>query len=168
VDWVLLEFRDAPDAQSATPETTIGSQAAFLRNNAMVVNLDGYSRLPIDYTINDQLFVVVWHRNHLGIMTSEPVIPAGSLYSYDFTTGAEKAYGTDAQKDIGNGFFGMYAGDLDASRTINNNDRIITWKSQGGKSGYMQGDADLSKQVDNKDKNDYWLPNINKSCQVPQ
>jgi uncharacterized protein (TIGR02145 family) len=167
VDWVLLEFRDAPDAQTATQATIVGRQAAFLRNNAMVVNLDGYSRLPLNFTINDQLFVVVWHRNHLGVMTAEPVIPAGSLYSYDFTTGAEKAYGTDAQKDIGDGFFGMYAGDLDASGSIDNNDKTITWKGQSGKHGYLNGDADLNTQVDNNDKNDNWLPNFGRSSQVP-
>lgn len=168
VDWILLEFRDAPDASSATPGTAIGKQAAFLRNNAMVVNLDGYSRLPIEYSITQQLYVVVWHRNHLGIMTADPVIPAGSLFSYDFTTGAAKAFGTDAQKDIGDGFFGMYAGDLDANGAIELIDKTDTWETETGMNGYHQSDANMDKEVNNKDKNDYWLPNIGSSCQVPQ
>jgi photosystem II stability/assembly factor-like uncharacterized protein len=168
VDWILLEFRDAPDAASATPGTAIGRQAAFIRNNAMVVNLDGYSRIPIDYIINNQLFIVVWHRNHLGVMTSDPVIPSGGLYSYDFTTSAEKAHGIDAQKNIGDGFYGIYAGDLNASRTIDGNDKTGTWKVQAGKSGYLAGDADMDAQVSNDDKNTLWLPNLGNSCQVPQ
>jgi len=168
VDWVLLEFRDAPDAPSATPATTIGRQAAFLRNNALVVDLDGYSRLPIEFSISNQLFVVVWQRNHLGIMTVDPVIPAGSLYSYDFTTGAEKAFGINAQKNIGSGFYGMYSGDLDANSIINDTDKTVTWKNQAGKSEYLMGDANMDKQVNNIDKNNYWLPNTGNSCQVPQ
>lgn len=168
VDWVLLEFRDAPDAQSATPATVVGRQAAFLRNNAMVVNLDGYSRLPVEYSISNQLFIVVWQRNHLGIMTADPVIPTGSLYNYDFTTGAEKAFGVNAQKNIGSGFYGMYSGDLDANGVINNTDITVTWKNQAGKSDYLMGDANMDRQVNNIDKNNYLLPNTGNGCQVPQ
>jgi hypothetical protein len=167
VDWVLLEFRDAPDAESATPVTTVGKRAAFLRNNGMIVDLDGYSRVPIDYTINNLLFVAVWQRNHLGIMTSGPIVPAGNFYDYDFTNGVEKAYGTEAQKDIGNGFFGMYSGDLDANGTINSNDKTDRWKIQAGKAGYLQGDANMDQQTNNNDKIHFWLPNVGKSCQVP-
>ena len=169
VDWVLVELRDAPDAASATPATIISQHAAFLRNDGQIVGMDGMSELTFYSTVNQQLFGVVWHRDHLGVMSAFPLSLSEGTYYYYFSTGENKVYGNSSgHKMLREGVWGMFAGDLDASRTINNNDKSVTWKTQGGKSGYLQGDADLNRQVDNKDKNDYWLPNLSKSCQVPQ
>ena len=58
VDWILVEFRDAPDAASAIPATTIERQAAFLKNDGSVVSLDGTSILSFNHSIIQSLFVV--------------------------------------------------------------------------------------------------------------
>ncbi len=42
VDWVLVELRDATDAVSATSATTVARQAAFLKNNGVIVGMDGF------------------------------------------------------------------------------------------------------------------------------
>jgi len=167
VDWVLIEFRDAPDAGSATGATMIGRLAAFVLYDGSVVDIDGSSHLSLISNISEQLFVVVWHRNHLGVMSANPLTEAGGVYSYDFTITAGQAYGTDAQKDLGGGVFGMYAGDSNADRTIDDSDKTGDWMTETGTFGYLPSDANLDGQSNNLDKNDFWLPNVGESCQVP-
>jgi hypothetical protein len=167
VDWVLLEYRDAPTASAATSSTTIRKQAAFLRNDGNIVGLDGASGLPFNESIINQLFIVVRHRNHLGIMSANPAGFDGSQYSYDFTNSPGKAFGSNSQKDLGGGYYGMFMGDMDANGTIEQND-LIRWKLESGNHGYYSSDLNLSKQVNNLDKNEYWKANSGKSSQVPQ
>ena len=73
VDWVIIELRDAPIASSATPATTIARKAGIIMNDGSVVNPDGSPNLEFSNTINYQLFVVIWHRNHLGMMSAFPL-----------------------------------------------------------------------------------------------
>jgi hypothetical protein len=168
VDWVLLEFRDAATAEMATPATRILRKAAFLHQDGSIVDLDGISDPLINVTVSQNLFVIVWHRNHLGVMSASPLSLSGGLYSYDFTTGAGQAYGVDAQKQLVSGKWGMYSGDGNASNTIEETDKTVVWSSEAGKMDYLNADFNLNKQVNNQDKNDFWLPNLGKSCQVPQ
>ncbi len=93
VDWLLIELRDAPSPDLATSGTMIDRQAAFLLQNGDVVGLDGESTLTFDITISESLFVVVWHRNHLGILSAYSLEEVGGVYSYNFSTGSDKAFG---------------------------------------------------------------------------
>jgi hypothetical protein len=167
VDWVLVELRDAPDAASANSGTQLIRQAAFLLKDGSIVDLDGSSVLSFTTSIHDKLFAVIWHKNHLGVMSANPLSGFNNNYSYNFTTSATKAYGTDAQANLNGGAFGMYGGDANGDGEINDDDRILIWKNQAGTSGYLQGDANLDIQADNKDKNNVWFNNINENCQVP-
>jgi hypothetical protein len=81
VDWILVELRDAPDAISATPLTTIGSQAAFINNLGEIVDLDGINTLRFGNTVNDNLFVVIRHRNHLSVMSANALTNLSGTYS---------------------------------------------------------------------------------------
>ena len=67
VDWVLVELRDAPDAASATQATRIARKAGFILQDGSIKGLDGVSNLAFDNSLIHQLFVVIWHRNHLGL-----------------------------------------------------------------------------------------------------
>ncbi|MEZ5196854.1 MAG: PKD domain-containing protein [Bacteroidales bacterium] len=167
VDWVLVEFRDAPSAELAVPGTRIGTYAAFLLQNGDIVNPYNYGPIYLNYEINDNLFAVVYHRNHLSIMSAGPLIESDGNYTYDFTIGANQAYGTGAQKDIGNGKYGMYAGDFNADGAINSADKSSIWFDDAGKFGYHQSDSNLDGEADNLDKNDVWLNNNGISSQVP-
>jgi len=167
VDWVLIEGRDAPDAASATELTSFVQQAAFLLNNGDIVGLDGSSKLSVNYLLNDDLFLVIRHRNHLPVMSANPLPEAGGIYNYDFTASSVQTYGTNAQKNLGNGVFGMYAGDINADGIISEYDINLLWEPESGKSGYLPSDCNLDGQTDNLDKNDYWLENFNISSQVP-
>ncbi|MCD4746118.1 MAG: glycoside hydrolase family 55 protein [Bacteroidales bacterium] len=168
VDWVLVELRDTTQADLATSETMIGRQAAFILNDGLIVGLDGSSFLSFNHSINHSLFIVIWHRNHLGVMSAYPLTEVSGIYSYDFTTGANQAYGGSlGHKKIGTGIWGMIGGDGDANSQIGNADKNDVWAVQAGTSGYLSGDFTMDVQVNNSDKNDIWTPNSGKGGQVP-
>jgi len=168
VDWVLIEYRDAFDANSAFPATMIAQEAAFLLNDGSVVSLDGSSILSFNHSIIQSLFVVIYHRNHLAIMSANPVTETGDVYTYDFSSPIGQAYGTDAQKNLGSGVYGLYGGDGNADGTINADDKTTVWSIEAGEGGYLKGDFNLDSQTDNKDKNDFWIPNFGQDTQVPE
>ena len=167
VDWVLVELRDAANAASATSATMMDRQAAFLLNNGKVVGLDGTSTLQFNNSLIHQLFVVIWHRNHLGVMSSDFVSESGGIYSYNFSTDATQAYGsTDAHKQIAPGIWGMMGGDGNRDGDVTETDKFPVWESQSGTQGYLESDYNLDTQSDNKDKDDIWAPNLGKGNQV--
>jgi hypothetical protein len=167
VDWVLIELRDAPDAASATPATRYAMRAAFLLKNKSVVSGDGISWLEFSGSISQNLFVVVWHRNHLGIMSAIPLVKTGGIYTYDFTTGADQAYGGGAQTEITTGVWGMIAGNENGDDIIDMTDKS-GWTTDAAKSGYRAADFDMNGRVNNQDKNDLWLLNTGSQSQVPE
>ena len=167
MDWVLVEIRITTDASLANNSTVLSSQAAFVLNNGSIVGLDGSSVLTFPPFTQDSLFAVVWHRNHLNILSSYPIIDTEGVFNYDFSTSAEQAYGTDAQVNLVGGIFGMYAGNADGNSTVHLDDINIRWTSEAGRSGYYGSDMNMDGQVDNVDKNDVWLPNQTLTDQVP-
>ena len=168
VDWILVELRDAENAVSATSATRIARQAGFLKNDGTIVGIDGVSNLQFTISIIHQLFVVVWYKNHLGILSSSGLTNSGGIYSWDFTTSSSQAYGgTSAQKSLPGSKWGMFSGDGNADDIINNNDKTLIWSVNSGKKGYLNADFSRDGQVNNRDKNDLWFPNLGRLCQVP-
>lgn len=165
VDWVLVELRDATDAASATGATTIARKAAFVIEDGAIVGLSGNSFLNFNVPIAHNLYVVVWHRNHLPVMSANPLQESGGVYSYFFPTAASQAYG-DRQNYLGNGDYGMISGDANADGIINAADKTL-WQTAAGTTGYLPEDFDLDGQVGNKDKNDKWAPNNGEYSQIP-
>jgi len=167
VDWLLVELRDATDASLATPTTSLGRQAAFILNDGNIVGLDGSSLLSFDYEINHQLYILLWHRNHLPVMSMTAVPQVGEIYTYNFTTSASKAYGNN-QSNLDGGVFGMIAGDLNADGDINDFDLTEQWDIYSGKADYFRADGNMDRQVNNPDKNDVWYPNLGKTEIFPE
>jgi hypothetical protein len=169
VDWVLIEWRDAPSAPTATSATTLGRRAGFLLNDGSIVDTSGTGLVTIgNPQLAGNLFVVVNHRNHLSVMSAGGVPLAGEIYTWDFTPAAAQAYGgTLAQKQLAPGQWGMVSGDGDANGEVNNSDKLDVWRPQAGANGYKAGDFDLNGQVNNIDKIDKWKPNSGRSSQVP-
>jgi hypothetical protein len=169
VDWVLVELRETTGgASTATPDKMIARKAGFLWKDGNISAADGSSGIRFGLTITGNLFAIFWHRNHLGIMSSIPLIPNGNIYSYDFSVGSGQAFGgANAQKEVGAGVWGMIAGDGNADGQVSNADKLEVWKVQSGNSGYLAGDFNMDAQVNNADKIDFWTPNSGRSCQVP-
>jgi|GEM_PF-4971584 len=169
VDWVVIELRDAANAAAATGATTLAKKALFLHDNGLIKEPDG-SVAGFNTDPSQGLFAVVWHRNHLAVMNADPIPDAGGgNYGFDFTTGPDKVYGGAlGYKELESGVWGLISADGDASRQVDNVDKLSVWRADAGSSGYKGGDFSMNGQVDNSDKLELWKPNGGKGSQVPQ
>ena len=131
VDWVLVELREAGSAAVALSSTRVGSAAGFLMNDGSIKAIDGTSDLSIALSGNtgSDFFVVIYHRNHLPIM-SATAQSATSTISVDFTSASATAFnGATGLATLSGGKFGMLAGDADGDGDIDATD-LATWKTQ--------------------------------------
>ena len=169
VGWILMELRETTgDASTATDTTVIARQAGFILNDGSLVRKNGFSPLDFKLIISHNLYVVIQHRNHLAVMSASPLTETGGIYYYDFSTGAEQAYGgANGHKELVSGIWGMTGGDGNADGQINMPDIINVWTWQAGNSGFLSGDFTMESQVNNIDKNEIWLPNNGDGAQPP-
>ncbi|MCD4696975.1 MAG: hypothetical protein K8S16_12130, partial [Bacteroidales bacterium] len=126
-DWVMVELRSTDgDSSTATPDKIFHRFAALLFDNGTILDIDG-SSLP-EYTgpVFDNLYVVIWQRNHLPIMSATALVETAGIYVYDFTDDVAKAYG-DGQKALGGGKFGMIGGDSNGNGVVDINDMDVNW-----------------------------------------
>ncbi len=156
-------------AGGAGSATRIARKAAFIRNDGRIVNLNGDPVLDFGaLTVINNLYAVVHHRNHISVFSATGLTQTGGVYTYNFSTGSGQAHGgTNAQKQIGAGVWGMFGGDGDKSGSINNGDESPLWEVTAGTKGYLGTDYNLDSQSNNKDKDNVWVPNIGKGTQVP-
>ena len=167
VDWVLVELRDAPNAASANSATVKSRQAAFVLIDGSVVDIDGTSNVLFTDDITQQLFVVLYHRNHISVMSANPLSELNGIYTYDFSTGMGQVYGgSSGHKEIATGIWGMVSGDGDSNNAVNSSDKT-NWMIQAGLQGYLGSDFNMDGNVNNIDKDDRWLPNNAFGGQVP-
>lgn len=165
VDWVLIEIRTG-----LLENTKVAVRATFLKNDGAIVDLDGTSQVSFNTIEAGDYYVVIRHRNHLDIMSSSPVtISSGSSTLYDFTTSQTKAYGNSPMKALGDGNFGMYAGDADADGNVDYvSDVLIYWVPNFGLDGYYPADFNMNGTVEyTEDLLNLWVPNFGFSSQVP-
>ncbi|MEZ5146825.1 MAG: hypothetical protein R2759_07020 [Bacteroidales bacterium] len=167
VDWILIELRDAPSAALATSATVIGRQAAFVHTDGSIRDIDGSPQASFTAGVNDSLYVVIYHRDHLAVMSAIALIESGGVYNYDFTNSENKVYGGAAgYKQIGAGIWGMVGGDADADGSVTASDHSNNWFNQAGQSGYHGADFSMDGQVNNIDKNEIWFPNNGNGTQI--
>jgi len=162
-DWILVELRDGL--------TGTGNQiASFVEVDGQVCSYNGSARLSIKDEFLNGMHIVIYHRNHLSIISPSGIYPVeGTVVSYDFTTDASQVLNGDAAyKEIDTGLWGMMSGDINGDQDINDLDNDAGWSTEAGAEAAYQGtNLFLDNQIDNKDKNDYWVPNFGKSSQVP-
>jgi uncharacterized protein (TIGR02145 family) len=167
VDWVLIELRETTgDASTASQDKMINRQAAFIKVDGSIVGPDGSNMISYNGAVTSNLYVVIWHRNHLAIMSSGALTNNSDVYSWDFTVQLGNAY-LDGQKIIGTNVFGMAGGDSDANGIVGQSDKDVNWTPDAGEQGYKPGDLTLDAHVNNKDKDDVWEPNIGTTSTIP-
>ena len=169
VDWVLVEIKDATDAASSASAPVVAEQAAFLLNDGSIVDLDGSSNLiftGLSYTSG--LFPVIWHRNHLGIISSDKLVRTGGIYPYDFRQAGSAYSNTNlGEINLGGGVWGMFGGDSNGSGWVYDGDTYFDWNPYAGETGYRKADYNLDGQLDNNDKNDVWFDSYDMHSQIP-
>ena len=143
-------------------------QAGFVLKDGYIKGLDGAGNLRFDVYYEDSLYAVVWHRNHLGIMSAFGLKNPFGTYNYNFTNAAGKSFGgNQAVKEISPGVWGMISGDGDGDGQVSLPDKDNLWEIQAGQPGYLGSDLDLNSEVNNQDKDDHWFPNLGKGTLVP-
>ncbi|MEQ9298508.1 MAG: hypothetical protein RIF33_08095 [Cyclobacteriaceae bacterium] len=172
VDWVLVELREAGTAATANNASKVGSTAGFLMSNGSIKATNGTSDLTISLSGNTgaDFYVVVYHRNHLPIMSANAISASGGVYTIDFTSNSANTYqGGTSLATLSGGKFGMIAGDQNSDGQVNSTD-LTDWRDQNGDPYSYAGstaDFNLDGQVNAVDRNGYQQPNSGKSSQVP-
>jgi hypothetical protein len=164
VDWMLLELRQG----GISGTNMVARKPCFILNNGRITDLDGVSIPFFSLTNGNDLYAVVYQKNHQAVMSSSTLPNTSGVYYWDFTTGSGQYYGgINGAKELETGVWGARSGDGNADKQTNNNDKILVWKVQSGMSGYLEGDFNLDAQVNNPDKVEKWKPNSGTSSQVP-
>lgn len=139
-DWVLVRLRDTNGA-------AVASRSAFLNGDGYVVTEAGTTGLVVDVSPGQQCSLLVQHRNHLSVMSANPIAFTNVMVAYDFTTNWTCYYGgSNACVELEPGVWGMIAGDADGDGKITPADRAIV-SNQVGRTGYLAGDLNLDGVV---------------------
>lgn len=173
VDWVLVELREAGSAAAALNSTKVGSAAGFLMSDGSIKATDGTSDLAVSLSGNSgtAYFVVIYHRNHLPIMSAGAISANSGTYTIDFTTNSANTFmSTTSLVSLSGGKFGMPAGDSNGDGNINADD-LSAWRTNNGVTFSYGGngavDFNLDGVINAVDRNDFYKKNTSKLRQVP-
>ncbi len=167
VDWVLVEVRREESAASR-----VARRAALLLKNGDIVDASTHGQVEFPNVAEGDYYVVVYHRNHLPVMSANAIhLNESNSSLYDFTTAISQAYsgGAPPMVELENGVFGLYAGDGNSDGVVDDDDRNDIWLPENGTAwSYSKwGDFNLDGAIDAIDYNLFWLPNKNVQSQVP-
>jgi hypothetical protein len=167
VDWVLVSLRtSAPEDLTITNALQV---AGLLHNDGHISFVNPCFSLP-----SGNYYVVIEHRNHLGVMSPTAVPVVNNVLSFDFTK-QESYVVTDppsfGQIQIGNKWL-MYAADGSKAASGENYDinffDSLLWQLESGIfDQYRLGDYNLDADV-NSDDSVLWKKNNGRYSRVPQ
>ena len=165
VDWVLVSIR----TDNVNASSTIYKAAALLHDDGRIEFINTCFNLPV----NGTYYVVIEHRNHIGVMSPTVLNIVNRKISFDFTTFDSyiiinpPSFG---QKQIGSKW-AMYAGDgkkntQTTNFDINFNDSQL-WKLESGIfDQYRLGDFNMDADVNFNDQV-LWKSNNGRYSGVP-
>lgn len=168
VDWVLVSFR-----RDVSPNSEVFKAAGLLYQNGSIGFVENYE-LP-DSLIGQSLYIVVDHRNHLVVMSHEPVpvqlvTTTNSNFAYinyDFRQQESYRGNWFGQKQLLNGAWVSFTGDMNGDCDINGEDNTIRSAQNGTFGQYIQGDLNLDADVNGTDRG-LWSPNSGYPSGVPK
>ena len=116
VDWVFIELRSKSDAYYS-----VLTRSALLQRDGDVVDIDGIS--PVVFRAKtDEYYIVLRHRNHLGVMTATPfglTRDKANPVDINFTDPATPTYAPHMQRLSSNGEIAMmWGGNADSSTKL--------------------------------------------------
>ncbi|OAB78688.1 hypothetical protein [Cochleicola gelatinilyticus] len=158
VDWVFVELRNASDRTNV-----IEARSALLQRDGDVVDVDGTSAVSFT-SAAASYYVLVNHRNHLGVLSANPIAILGTT-AVDLSSNPSDVFGgTNAVANMGGGNYAMFGGDVNGNGQVQNSD-LTAIVLLLGSSGYSEGDLNLNGQVQNSDINNTGNPNLGKGEQ---
>ena len=96
VDWVVVELRSAGD-----PAEVVETRSGLLQRDGDIVAANGSSPLSF-LSAPGSYHLAIRHRNHLGVMTHDPIAFGAAVTAIDFRDGGMATYGTEALALSGN------------------------------------------------------------------
>ncbi len=121
VDWILVELRSKNDSS-----VIVRTQSALLQADGDIVDLDGKSDLNFGNLTPDEYFLMIKHRNHLGIRTPSAMSLARISTPQDFTSSLAMVWDkdgiiNDAMDDlVSNGtVYGLHSGNPNGDFNLN-------------------------------------------------
>lgn len=149
VDWVLIELRDASD-----PSVVIYQEAGFFQRGGQIVKADGHSLMQMPTQIN-QAYLVIYSRNHLPVMSSQPIQKFGNTYYHDFSQNIGALYSDPTIPNAhagqtSNGIVVLYEGDVTGDSQVNSLDLGEIIRNYFS-SGYLETDINLDGVINSLD-----------------
>jgi hypothetical protein len=164
VDWVLVSLRSTTAATS-----TVFRCAALLHEDGIISFTKSCIQLP-----HGDYYLVIEHRNHLGVMSPSLITVTNNILNFDFTAG--ESYQTNnpptwGQKLLSNGKWVLFTGDCKKDTPVSNYDINFSdsqlWKAQTGIfDKYRFGDFNLDADVNFGDSQ-LWKRNNGRYSAVP-
>ncbi len=163
VDWVLVSFRTGIEAN-----TTVSQAAGMLNKDGSIA----FSTCALPNQGYEFLYVVVQHRNHIGIMSPSAIPITNNGLNYDFSLAdSYKDASSYGQKLLTTGKWAMLAGDIDqsdlAGYDINGADKAAWLPDNGLFERYSNKDANLDGDINGGDKA-LWNGNNGVFSKVPK
>ncbi len=147
VDWVLVSFRTG-----FTKNTEVRQTAALVLENGDLYFPD---QRILDGTLATAFYVMIQHRNHIGVLSPQLITPVNGTLTIDFC--ATNSYvGGFGQKQLSTGVWTMFAGDgnqlTDIGFDINGQDYASWIQANGQFNLYSPFDYTLDSDINAQDR----------------
>jgi len=159
VDWVEDQLRNATDISEV-----LYTKSALLLRNGTIVDVDGVSEVGFDASAGDY-YMAITHRNHLTIASNNTLTLSNTVFELDLTVSTNVLNGDGALSNLGDGLYGMLAGDADSNGQIQNSDVDVVIQNIGS-SSYDNYDIDMNGQIQNSDITNFMYTNMGKGEQL--
>ncbi|MBK8622946.1 MAG: Ig-like domain-containing protein [Saprospiraceae bacterium] len=122
VDWVFIEVRSPKDYTEL-----LSTRSALIQRDGDIVDLDGISPVEIPGARLDSAYVVVKHRNHLGVMSLKQATSGlidftlPSTPTFSFGTSRNDGYNhvnLGQKPDVMDGVMALWGGDFDSNGKV--------------------------------------------------
>ena len=113
VDWVLLELRSSADSKTIIAQKALGVQA----DGDLMDTQTGESQLNFANVTAGSYYVVLRHRNHLGVMSANPQALSAMSTVIDFSNPNFSTAGTHARALDGNKAL-LWTGDINQDHRV--------------------------------------------------
>jgi len=160
----LISFRSGIEKN-----TEVAMTAALLKKDGRVEFVD---RCALTADMGNALYAVIEHRNHIGVMTPQPIDVINNTLTYDFRlTDSYRDPTSFGQKQTQTGEWLMFTGDGNQndmpSYDITGQDKSVWVEKNGVFDAYLLSDFNLDGDVNGQDKI-LWFGNNGISSRVPK
>jgi hypothetical protein len=138
-DWILVQFATSDYKEKIC-------RACLLTSSGNVNDTDGSGYINFNGIMEGNYYLIIYHRNHLPLVTSRLIKINNSKLSIDFTKNDSIAANPSSIVKLSDGNYGMISGDADSNGQIDKADLLDIAKNIF-KVGYSSSDLDMNGVV---------------------